>query len=88
VGYPNLAVPQGRKGTFSARLLSRYQRNEKAWALVLALMEMYLEGDSTRKVKEITEELCGTLRWLRHSQQCEQASGQHHFLRQGYTLTG
>jgi hypothetical protein len=50
-------------------------------------MEMYLEGVSTRKVKEITEELCGTLRWLHHSQQCEQASGQHHFLRQGYTLT-
>ena len=86
MGYPNLAVPQGRKGTFSARLLSRYQRNEKA--LALALMEMYLEGVSTRKVKEINEELCGTLRWLRHSQQCQQASGQHHFLRQGYTLTG
>jgi putative transposase len=26
----------------------------------LALMEMYLEGVSTRKVREITEELCGT----------------------------
>jgi putative transposase len=39
-------------------LFSRYQRNEKA--LVLALMEMYVEGVSTRKVKEITEELCGT----------------------------
>jgi putative transposase len=26
----------------------------------LALMEMYVEGVSTRKVKEITEELCGT----------------------------
>jgi putative transposase len=57
VGSPNLAVPQGREGTFSARLLSRYQRNGKA--LALALMEMYLEGVSTRKVKEITEELCG-----------------------------
>jgi putative transposase len=28
--------------------------------LVLALMEMYVEGVSTRKVKEVTEELCGT----------------------------
>src|SRR5215218_7744104 len=46
------------KGTFSTRLFSRYQRNEKA--LVLALMEMYVEGVSTRKVKEVTEELCGT----------------------------
>src|SRR5215218_9600512 len=58
VGTLNLAVPQDREGTFSTRLFSRYQRNEKA--LVLALMEMYLEGVSTRKVKDVTEELCGT----------------------------
>jgi putative transposase len=58
VGTLNLFVPQDREGTFSTRLFSRYQRNEKA--LVLALMEMYVEGVSTRKVKEITEELCGT----------------------------
>ncbi|MCA1738617.1 MAG: IS256 family transposase [Actinobacteria bacterium] len=58
VGTLNLLVPQNREGTFSTRLFSRYQRNEKA--LVLALMEMYLEGVSTRKVKYITEELCGT----------------------------
>ena len=51
-------MPQDREGTFSTRLFSRYQRNEKA--LVLALMEMYVEGVSTRKVKDITEELCGT----------------------------
>ena len=35
-----------------------FLRNEKA--LVLALMEMYVEGISTRKVGEVTEELCGT----------------------------
>jgi putative transposase len=58
VGTLNLLVPQDRDGTFSSRLFSRYQRNEKA--LVLALMEMYVEGVSTRKVKDITEELCGT----------------------------
>jgi putative transposase len=58
VGTLNLLVPQDREGTFSTRLFARYQRNEKA--LVLALMEMYVEGVSTRKVKEITEELCGT----------------------------
>ena len=57
VGTLNLLVPQDREGTFSTRLFTRYQRNEKA--LVLALMEMYVEGVSTRKVKEITEELCG-----------------------------
>jgi transposase-like protein len=54
----NLLVPQDREGAFSTRPFSRYQRNEKA--LVLALMEMYVEGVSTRKVKEVTEELCGT----------------------------
>ncbi len=58
VGALNLLVPQDREGTFSTRLFSRYHRNEKA--LVLALMEMYVEGVSTRKVKEVTEELCGT----------------------------
>jgi len=58
VGILNLLVPQDREGAFSTRLFSRYQRNEKA--LCLALMEMYVEGVSTRKVKEVTEELCGT----------------------------
>jgi len=58
VGTLNLLVPQDREGTFSTRLFSRYQRNEKA--LVLALMEMHVEGVSTRKVKNVTEALCGT----------------------------
>ncbi len=58
VGTLNLLVPQDREGSFSTRLFTRYQRNEKA--LVLALMEMYVGGVSTRKVKDITEELCGT----------------------------
>src|SRR5918998_4934798 len=58
VGTLNLLVPQDREGTFSTRLFSRYQSHEKA--LCLALMEMNVEGVSTRKVKEITEELCGT----------------------------
>ena len=41
----------------STELFARYQRSEKA--LVSALVEMYVEGVSTRKVKAITEELCG-----------------------------
>jgi transposase-like protein len=57
VGALNLLVPQDREGTFSTRLFARYQRNEKAFCL--ALMEMYVEGVSTRKVKDVTEELCG-----------------------------
>ena len=58
VGTLNLAIPQDREGTFSTSIFARYQRNEKA--LVLALMEMYIQGVSTRKVTEITETLCGT----------------------------
>lgn len=58
VGTLTLLVPQDRAGTFSTQLFARYQRTEKA--LVLSLMEMYLQGVSTRKVREITEALCGT----------------------------
>jgi putative transposase len=58
VGTLTLQVPQDRDGTFSTQLFARYQRNEKA--LVLALMEMSVEGVSTRKVRDITEALCGT----------------------------
>ena len=56
VGTLNLFVPQDREGSFSTKLFSRYQRNEKA--LVLALMEMYLEGVSTRRVKDIQPSSC------------------------------
>jgi putative transposase len=58
VGTLELRVPQDRAGTFSTELFARYQRSEQA--LVLGLMEMYLQGVSTRKVRAITEELCGT----------------------------
>jgi putative transposase len=57
VGKLELRVPQDRQGRFSTQLFERYQRSEKA--LVLALAEMYIKGVSTRKVKAITEELCG-----------------------------
>jgi putative transposase len=58
VGAMTLTVPQDRDGSFSTKLFARYQRTEKA--LVLALMEMYVVGVSTRKVASVTEELCGT----------------------------
>jgi putative transposase len=57
VGTLELRVPQDRQGRFSTELFERYQRSEKA--LVGALAEMYVQGVSTRKVKAITEELCG-----------------------------
>src|SRR5690606_11958410 len=58
VGTLSLLVPMDREGAFKTELFDRYQRSEKA--LVLSLMQMYLEGVSTRKVKDITEVLCGT----------------------------
>lgn len=57
VGKLELRVPQDRTGHFSTQLFERYQRSEKA--LVSALAQMYVQGVSTRKVKAITEELCG-----------------------------
>ncbi len=57
VGKLELRIPQDRQGHFSTQIFERYQRSEKA--LVSALAEMYLQGVSTRKVKAITEELCG-----------------------------
>lgn len=58
VGTLTLQVPQTRDGSFCTDIYKRYQRNEQA--LVLAMMEMYVQGVSTRKVSAITEELCGT----------------------------
>jgi len=58
VGPIELEVPRLRTGQFSTELFDRYQRSEQA--LVLAMMEMVVNGVSTRKVRRITEELCGT----------------------------
>lgn len=58
VGTLILHVPKFRDGTFSTELFRSYQRSEKA--LLLSLMEMVVQGVSTRKVSEITETLCGT----------------------------
>src|SRR5262245_56470092 len=57
VGHIELRVPQDRQGRFRTEVFERYQRSEKA--LVAAMLEMYVQGVSTRKVKAITEELCG-----------------------------
>lgn len=57
VGTLTLHVPRLRNGEFSTELFSRYQRSEQA--LVLALMEMVINGVSTRKISAVTEELCG-----------------------------
>jgi transposase-like protein len=57
VGKLELRVPQDRQGRFRTEIFERYQRSEEA--LVNAPPEMYVQRVSTRKVKAITEELCG-----------------------------
>jgi putative transposase len=57
VGKIELRVPQDRQGRFRTEVFERYQRSEKA--LVMAMIEMYIQGVSTRKVKAIAEEFCG-----------------------------
>lgn len=57
LGALELAVPQVREGGFYPQALERGLRSERA--LKLALAEMYVTGVSTRKVAQITEQLCG-----------------------------
>lgn len=52
-----LHIPKLRDGTFSTQLFRRYEPSEQA--LLLSLMEMVIQGVSTRKVSAITQELCG-----------------------------
>jgi len=58
VGELNLQLLRVRKGSFSSDLFERYQRSEQA--LLLAMVEMVINGVSTRKVRAVVEELCGT----------------------------
>mgnify|MGYP000870750937 CR=1 FL=1 len=57
IGDITFAIPQVREGGFYPSALEKGMRSERA--LVAALAEMYVQGVSTRKVKAITEELCG-----------------------------
>ena len=58
VGELRLKIPQVRGLSFYPQSLEKGCRSEKA--LKLAVAEMYVMGVSTRKVTEITEQLCGT----------------------------
>jgi transposase-like protein len=57
IGKLQLRVPQTRDVEFYPSTLERGERSERA--LKLAVAEMYVQGVSTRKVAEITEQLCG-----------------------------
>ncbi len=57
LGKLHLQVPQTREIPFYPQCLEKGERSERA--LRLAIAEMYVNGVSTRRVKRITEELCG-----------------------------
>lgn len=57
IGDITFDVPQVRDGTFYPGALEKGLRSERA--LTMTLAEMYVQGVSTRKVKAITEKLCG-----------------------------
>ncbi len=57
IGTLTLRVPRTRDGKFRAELFERYQRNEKA--LLTTMLEMYVQGVSTRKVSKVIENMCG-----------------------------
>lgn len=57
IGKIKLRVPRTRSGEFSPTVFEKYARCDKAF--VLSMLEMVVNGVSTRKVKNITEELCG-----------------------------
>lgn len=57
IGKIKLKVPRTRNGDFSPSVFEKYARYDQA--LVLAMLEMVVNGVSTRKVKNIVKELCG-----------------------------
>ena len=58
IGTITLRIPRHRNGEFSTTMFERYQRSEQA--LVLAMIEMVINGVSTRKIEAVTQELCGS----------------------------
>jgi len=55
VGAVYLRIPQARDGSFHTELFARYQRSERA--LTLAIVEMWVNGVSTRRVAAVTNQL-------------------------------
>jgi putative transposase len=57
IGKLTLKVPRTRNGDFSPSAFEKYARCDQA--LVLSMLEMVVNGVSTRKVTHIVEQLCG-----------------------------
>lgn len=58
IGKITLKVPRHRNVPFVTMVFDNYQRSEAA--LLTTMMEMVVQGVSTRKVSNVVEELCGT----------------------------
>jgi putative transposase len=58
IGKLTLKVPRHRNVPFVTMIFDQYQRNEAA--LLTTMMDMVVQGVSTRKVTNVVEELCGT----------------------------
>jgi putative transposase len=57
IGKLKLKVPRTRNGEFSTSVFEKYARCDQA--LVISMLEMFINGVSTRKVSKIVEQLCG-----------------------------
>jgi len=57
VGKITLRVPRTREGDFAPSVFEKYARWDQAF--VLSMLEMVINGVSTRKVTRIVEQLCG-----------------------------
>ncbi|WP_391558497.1 IS256 family transposase [Robertmurraya sp.] len=57
IGAIQLKVPRTRNGEFSPTVFEKYARCDRA--LVISMLEMVINGVSTRKVTQIVEQLCG-----------------------------
>lgn len=57
IGKLKLKVPRTRNGEFSTSVFEKYARCDQA--LVISMLEMVINGVSTRKVTHIVEQLCG-----------------------------
>jgi len=57
IGKLTLRVPRTRNGEFNTTIFEKYKRTEQS--LLLAMLEMVINGVSTRKVTNVVEKLCG-----------------------------
>jgi len=57
IGKLKLKVPRTRNGDFSPSVFEKYARCDQAF--VISMIEMVINGVSTRKVTHIVEQLCG-----------------------------